>query len=223
MTRRAFTLIELLVVISIIALLIALLLPALQTAREAARAAQCLSNLRQAGIAMAVYAQDYDGKVRRNASNWRDPLVNTNYFTDPTGLTCPSWEAGNTGSYGIRIEFFQGGVDWEVVNPSANAANRIYTLDLYELENVHQPSNFLLVSDTAIYNSGPGLQSSQWQPGQNNPGRRFISHLRHAGSGNFLALDGSARALRADRLQDYNVNLWIGEDGMRYLKGNMAP
>src|SRR5262245_50928020 len=52
MNRRAFTLIELLVVIAIIAVLIALLLPAVQAAREAARRAQCVSNLKQIGIAM---------------------------------------------------------------------------------------------------------------------------------------------------------------------------
>ncbi|MEX1017418.1 MAG: prepilin-type N-terminal cleavage/methylation domain-containing protein, partial [Phycisphaeraceae bacterium] len=55
---RAFTLIELLVVISIIALLIALLLPALRSARETAKAVACLSNLRQAGIGMNLYAAD---------------------------------------------------------------------------------------------------------------------------------------------------------------------
>jgi prepilin-type N-terminal cleavage/methylation domain-containing protein/prepilin-type processing-associated H-X9-DG protein len=60
MTRRGFTLIELLVVIAIIAILAAILFPVFARAREKARQASCQSNLKQVGIAMRMYAQDYD-------------------------------------------------------------------------------------------------------------------------------------------------------------------
>ncbi len=61
--RKGFTLIELLVVIAIIAILAAILFPVFAQARAKARQTMCLSNTKQVGLAMQMYAQDYDETV----------------------------------------------------------------------------------------------------------------------------------------------------------------
>lgn len=60
--QQAFTLIELLVVIAIIAILAAILFPVFARARENARRTACLSNLKQIGLGIMQYTQDYDEK-----------------------------------------------------------------------------------------------------------------------------------------------------------------
>jgi prepilin-type N-terminal cleavage/methylation domain-containing protein/prepilin-type processing-associated H-X9-DG protein len=65
--HRGFTLIELLVVIAIIAILAALLLPALARAKSKASAVQCLSQMRQIGLATTMYANENDGWLPRSS------------------------------------------------------------------------------------------------------------------------------------------------------------
>jgi len=68
--RRGFTLIELLVVIAIIAILAAILFPVFAQAREAARKTQCISNLKQIGLAGVMYANDYDETLVPAGTRW---------------------------------------------------------------------------------------------------------------------------------------------------------
>ncbi|MHC4568031.1 MAG: type II secretion system protein, partial [Planctomycetota bacterium] len=72
-SRHGFTLIELLVVIAIIAILMAIMMPALQRVREQAREITCRSNLRQYGVAQAMYLDDHDD---RYPSAWRSLVAN---------------------------------------------------------------------------------------------------------------------------------------------------
>jgi prepilin-type N-terminal cleavage/methylation domain-containing protein len=83
----AFTLIELLVVIAIIAILAAILFPVFAQARERARAASCLSNMKQYGLAILMYNQDYDERfagpfIPYTAQPWPWPCETIYWFPD---------------------------------------------------------------------------------------------------------------------------------------------
>ncbi len=83
MYRKGFTLIELLVVIAIIAILAAILFPVFAQARESARAVSCVSNQKQIGLSIKMYAQDFDEKFPMGTypgpRNWEVNLDVTSY------------------------------------------------------------------------------------------------------------------------------------------------
>ncbi len=108
---KGFTLIELLVVIAIIAILAAILFPVFAQARSKARQTSCLSNIKQVGTGIMMYAQDYDEVLPGNSvlnvngisdGRWPAPAVSAHSagFSEPFGWMQP-YDGANPGTHRI--------------------------------------------------------------------------------------------------------------------------
>lgn len=150
--RRAFTLLELLIVIAIIAILAALLFPVFARAREAARKATCSSNLRQVGLALEMYVQDYDETLPDNddpflwmGRRWRWALKTYLAYAgrrDPTAPADPNRSVNN----GNHV----------LVCPSDMTARRKWdsTSYAYTAACYHTPAQIAVMTTQDLYRPG---------------------------------------------------------------------
>lgn len=225
--QRAFTLIELLVVIAIISILAAILFPVFARARESARRASCMSNMKQIGLAIMMYTQDYDEMLVSykyppyvhgdpGGYGWQAALFP--YVNSSQLWICPSaskFEACNgahsplyftkdslgSGSYGYNYAFLGN------YSRPDGTHNILEDVSLAEVE---KPSETVMSAEiTAAMGSGPAYYPTSWDnaaPSSCGPSATLGDQNAkwHFDGTNIVFVDGHVKWMKYVQLQDYN-------------------
>ncbi len=214
--ENAFTLVELLVVIAIIAMLAALLLPALNRARDRAKAVACTSNLRQVGVALLLYADDFKGWTplcNDGVAAWHQTLVSKKFLPAPTTgqgsvLVCPAHKPRtfSPSGYTYGMRYYYGYMGYQINRLEVNNCSVETSLNsppLPPVINWGPTHDFLIIGDSVL--NFPGDAGDRFQRYffvAYSPGNDV--HLRHLRRGNFLFADGRVAALgRSDLVGNY--------------------
>ncbi|RYX86014.1 DUF1559 domain-containing protein [bacterium] len=219
-TNKAFTLIELLVVIAIIAILAAILFPVFSRARENARKASCQSNLKQIGISMQMYLQDYNNMMMLSMQGpTTSPRALLEPYTKSRQLwVCPSEQDPKVLEVGPDAQY----VSYMLNNQASSSAATLRSETL-----ITKPSEMVLTHDSNTGELG-WTEGNSWDNGkttdwpQLRPNGCTESNLgkvvnpcgtesylepefsRHNGNFNALFFDGHVKAQQPKQLTDAN-------------------
>jgi prepilin-type N-terminal cleavage/methylation domain-containing protein/prepilin-type processing-associated H-X9-DG protein len=219
---NGFTLIELLVVIAIIALLAAILFPVFARARENARKSSCANNMKQLGLGLFQYTQDYDeqlpapgdgqwgGEERNtdgstNRASWRQKIYP--YVKSVQLYRCPSNGCG-------RETSDVGGVGGPQMPKSYLINANVYhrdnvTASGYPMADMQKPSTRVMVME----GPGPldGLEGTFFTTGWTGNTYRNRAYFGHLSLANILYADGHVKSMRATGL---NTQLGRGDGSL---------
>jgi prepilin-type N-terminal cleavage/methylation domain-containing protein/prepilin-type processing-associated H-X9-DG protein len=214
-SRKAFTLIELLVVIAIIGILAAMLLPALNKAREKANSVSCLGNMRQWGLAMGMYSDDwndympYEGSgnsaidLTFNLGAWYNVL--SGYISSPSMASLYDATPPRPPVPGVRSIYMCPSIK-QRIDPAtltttspyfAYSMNRVltgYSGKVYKRSIADRPSQTVFMCESDA--DGTATQDAySFTDGWFLGGSPSSPPQRHSGGSNFAFLDGHAEWL----------------------------
>ncbi len=210
--NKGFTLIELLVVIAIIAILAAILFPVFARARENARRSSCQSNLKQIGLGVMQYTQDYDEKLPARVNfgsqqqNWREVIQP--YIKSTQLFACPSNTGNTLTTYpkydvnGPKASYSINGTNVNIggTAPTENDGNSA------SLAAIGSVAQVVLVGESAPTWVFPEMHLADTV--QNTKDDCFAGHL---GQVNFLFVDGHVKSMKP-LATGTPVNMWTIED-----------